>query len=111
MGNAVCMFDKCGSTTDSPISFLEYEYFKPLQDEQERLSQKRKRMDIMESAMQQALFDVKYYMGMQKNSSDGKKGNHLYYENNGYGYNYHKNSNSSNKSDDSTDIKNIRRRY
>eukprot|EP00347_Sterkiella_histriomuscorum_P004366 403360732 len=71
MGNALC--SEGGTSTgisSSPVSFMEYEYFKPIQEQKENLLQKKKRMDIMASAMNQAMFDIKYYMGMLDDQSD-----------------------------------------
>lgn len=64
MGNVICVFDRCGSNTNTPVTFMEYEYenTQPKQD-----LRKNKRMDIMGEAMHLAMFDFKFYLGHQIN--------------------------------------------
>ena len=72
MGGALCSsMGKCDDSELTPVTFMEKEYkIDPESGRDMRVMQqflKKKRMDIMGTAMTQAIDDFKFYMGARMN--------------------------------------------
>ena len=71
MGAVFTMLDSCGSTNmNTPSDYIEYEL---LRDHRITSTQKKKRIDIMGTAMHYAVDDFKQLIGMRDHNSDNEE--------------------------------------
>ena len=68
MGGVFSILDSCGPGANSPAHYMDFEF----QHETRQTTQRKKRMDVMGTAMQEAMYDIKCMIGMNMSDNEEK---------------------------------------
>lgn len=67
MGGVLTIFDSCGAGANSPADFIEMEMEK---ESRVKIHNRRRKMDVMGTAMDMAMQDIKVLVGMYSDNEE-----------------------------------------